>query len=92
MRDLKLIERLIESGEIHLKLTRDELFPLLGSPDDVGGTSRKFCFPCIWKYGEVQFVFPSARNATEATGQGLTYVYIDESEERDEPRFLPGPA
>jgi hypothetical protein len=86
--ELSHIERLIQSGAIRVGMTRAELFSLLGPPEDQGGTSRKYSFPSFYKYGEVQFVFPHCRNASDATQQGLTYVYIDDSESVDEPRYL----
>lgn len=69
-------------------MTRADIGSLLGPCDEEGGISRKYSFPSIYKYGEVQFVFPQCRNSSEAIQQGLVYVYIDESENIDEPRYL----
>jgi hypothetical protein len=38
-------------------MTRDELKAILGEPDDVGGTSRRYPKPAIWKYDELEFHF-----------------------------------
>ena len=86
---LAQIQTLIDAGRIRVGMTRKELFEILGVPDDEGGTSRKFKHPSIYKYGDVQFVFPQCRNSTELDSQGLLYVYLDEdSEHRDRPVFL----
>lgn len=42
---------------IQLGCTRAELITILGEPDDVGGTSRKYPTPAIWKYGDLEFHF-----------------------------------
>jgi hypothetical protein len=70
-------------------MTRGELRAVLGEPDDVGVTSRKYPVPCDWKYGDVEFVFPPARNRREADAHGLLYVYVDTGVEGvEEPIFL----
>ena len=61
---------------------------LRGAADEEGGTSRKYSHPSIYKYGDVQFVFPPCRNSSDAGEQGLSYAYIDESDEVDEPTYL----
>lgn len=86
--ELSHIEDLIQSSKIRVGMTRSELLALLGPSDEEGGTSRKYSHPSIYKYGDVQFVFPPCRNASDANQQGLTYAYIDESESVDEPRYL----
>jgi hypothetical protein len=42
---------------LRLGMTRDELKATLGEPDDVGGTSRKYPNPAIWKYSDLEFHF-----------------------------------
>ena len=42
---------------VRLGITRDELRAILGEPDDVGGTSRKYPNPAIWKYEDLEFHF-----------------------------------
>jgi hypothetical protein len=54
----------LESGEfggVHLGMSRAEVEGLFGPPDDVGGTSRRYRVPSIWKYGsfELHFQRPS---------------------------------
>lgn len=38
-------------------MSRDELKAALGEPDDVGGTSRRWRTPAIFKYADVEFHF-----------------------------------
>jgi O-acetyl-ADP-ribose deacetylase (regulator of RNase III) len=77
---LETIAALVKSGHIREGMTRAELRALLGDPDDVGGTSRKYREPSLWKYGEVEFAFPNARTAREAATHGLWLVYVDSFE------------
>ena len=37
--------------------TREELVRFLGQPDDVGGTSRKYKTPSVYKYDDLEFFF-----------------------------------
>jgi hypothetical protein len=86
---LEEISALLKSGHIQLGMTRQALEPLLGRPDEVGGVSRKYQIPSIIKYGDVQFVFPRARTESEIEGQGLLYVFVDDSvKDVSEPLFL----
>jgi hypothetical protein len=77
---LESISALVRAGQIREGMTRAELRALLGDPDDVGCTSRKYKEPSIWKYGEVEFAFPAARSAREAEAHGLWLVYVDSFE------------
>jgi hypothetical protein len=85
---LDAISDLIGNGRIRLGMTRAELHDLLGPPNEEGGASRKYTRPSIYKYGEVQFVFPGARSVQESESQGLLYVYVDDVDGVDEPVFL----
>jgi hypothetical protein len=86
---LDLVSGLIDSGQIRLGMSRQELQAILGAPDEVGGTSRKYKVDSIFKYGDVQFVFPPARTLAESESQGLRYVYVDEGmEEVGEPIYV----
>jgi hypothetical protein len=85
---LDAIEDLIGVGQIRLGMTRGELLGVLGPPNEEGGTSRKYKKPSIYKYGDVQFVFPSSRSAKESEAQGLLYVYVDDGDGVEEPLFL----
>ena len=40
-----------------LGMNREEVKGFLGAPDDVGGTSRKYPEPSIWKYGDIELHF-----------------------------------
>jgi hypothetical protein len=83
------ISDFIAQGHVRLGMTRAELHVILGPPDDEGGTSRKYRMPSIYKYGDVQFVFPGARSVEESGSQGLLYVYVDDNVDGvEEPLFL----
>jgi hypothetical protein len=82
------IERLIGMGELRTGMSRADLIAVLGAWEEEGGTSRKYPFPSIYKYGEAQFVFPPCRSASEADLQGLEYAYVDESDTEEEMRYL----
>jgi hypothetical protein len=78
---LDIVSNLIRGGQLRLGMTRQELETVLGVPTEVGGTSRKYLSPSIWKYGDVEFVFPVAKSVVESEGQGLLYVYVDDGVE-----------
>ena len=89
IRKLQLVSDAIDRGRIRLGMTRQELEGVLGVPDDVGGTSRKYRIPSIWKYGDVEFVFPGAQSLHYCKAQGLIYVYVDDGVEGvEEPIYL----
>jgi hypothetical protein len=44
-------------NRIRIGMTRDEVTAVLGPPDDVGGTSRKYRTPSIYKYGVIELHF-----------------------------------
>jgi len=44
-------------GEIHLGQREHDVAAILGEPDCVGGTSRKYRRPSIWKYGDIELFF-----------------------------------
>jgi len=48
-----------EISPVRLGLTREKIKALFGEPDAVGGTSRKYRTPSVWKYGELEFHFDS---------------------------------
>lgn len=54
---LKSLLRTGHFGNIKLGLDRNDVAQLLGKHDDVGGTSRKYSRPGIWKYGDVELFF-----------------------------------
>lgn len=54
------LKELIETGcfgPVRLGMNREEVESSLGAPDDVGGTSRKYRKPSIWKYGDIELHF-----------------------------------
>ena len=56
----KLFEQCWETGDfggVHLGMTHEEVRTILGEPNDMGGTSRKYRIPCIWKYGDIELFF-----------------------------------
>lgn len=57
-------------GPVTLGCPRSDLERHLGAPEDLGGTSRKVRRPTIWKYGDVEFCFPSP-------GDALDMIHID---------------
>jgi hypothetical protein len=86
---LDAVSDLIGKGQIKLGITRMELRGMLGPPDEEGGTSRKYKVSSIYKFGDIQFVFPDARTAMEAKAQGLLYIYVDDDLDGiEEPLFL----
>ncbi len=88
---LEAVADLIGQGRVRLGMSRSELHDLLGRPDQEGGTSRKYRTPSIYKYGDVQFVFPGAKSAADGESQGLLYAYVDDDVDGlDEPMFLLG--
>jgi hypothetical protein len=44
-------------AKIRVGMSREEVVAALGQPDDVGGTSRKYKTPSIYKYGEIELFF-----------------------------------
>ena len=60
MAETASLRHFLRTGElagIHLGLHEDEVAELLGKPDAVGGTSRKYRKPSLWKYGDIELVF-----------------------------------
>ena len=89
IKKLDMVSELISKGGILLGMTRKDLQIVLGQPDKEGGVSRKHKIPAIYKYGDIQFVFPAARTPLDGETQGLCYVYVDDDvEEVEEPIFL----
>ena len=84
---LESISALVKAGQIRRGMTRAELRTLLGEPDDIGGTSRKYKVPSIWKYGDVEFAFPMAKSPHQTESHGLHSVYVD-SYEGDQRPFV----
>ena len=87
-RRLGEINTLVAAGDIRLGMTRNQVRAVLGEPDDVGGTSRKYKIPCCWKYGDVEFFWPPARSATNAEQDSLELVMVDGLEGGPDPVIL----
>jgi hypothetical protein len=54
------LERFLRTGQLGdltPGMSRGQIHALLGDPDDVGGTSRKYRRPCIWLYGSIELCF-----------------------------------
>ena len=49
--------RTLKLGRIHLGQGASDVAAILGKPDYVGGASRKYRLPAIWKYGDIEFLF-----------------------------------
>lgn len=67
-------QQLIDDGQLRIGMLRAEVKALLGEPDKVGCTSRRYPTPSCFKYGEVELFFgPRA-------GDGLTMVFSEDAE------------
>jgi hypothetical protein len=88
-RRLDDIKNLVAEGAIHLGMTRDEVRAVLGEPDDVGGTSRRYKIPLIWKYGDVEFHWSAlARSSQQAAMDGLSLIMVDGWKDGPDPIIL----
>jgi hypothetical protein len=70
-------EQHIRSGRLRRGLTRNEVKALLGEPDAVGCTSRRYRTPSCYRYGDVQLFF-GLRAA-----DGLTMVFSEDENGED---------
>lgn len=59
-------------SKVRIGMTRDEVLGSLGPPDDVGGTSRKYRTPSVFRYGRTEIHFEPWK-----TGR-LNMVYIED--------------
>ncbi len=50
-------------GPVELGQSRAQVRASLGEPDDLGGTSRKYPEPAVWKYGSFELHFPPPKNS-----------------------------
>jgi hypothetical protein len=48
--------------KIRVGMSRQEVISVVGPPDDVGGTSRKYRQPSIFKYGRIELHFEPWKN------------------------------
>ncbi len=68
------LKDLIETGRfgsVRLGMNRAQVESSLGTPDEIGGTSRKYRKPSIWKYGDVELHFVPGADF-------LFLIYLDE--------------
>ncbi len=49
-------------GPIRLGMSRTQVRELLGDPDDIGGTSRKYRVPATWKYGDIELHYERGKD------------------------------
>lgn len=81
---------LIDSGKIHLGMTKADLRILLGPPHCWGSTSRKYREPCIWKYDNVEFWWLTKKYRVPYPGPPLTGVMSDTESHDSEHKLLLG--
>jgi hypothetical protein len=60
-----------EFGKVTLGLTRSKVKAILGEPDKMGITSRKYPTPSLWVYGDFEFSFQD-----EKDGGKLFYISL----------------
>jgi hypothetical protein len=48
---------MIDASKISANMTREEVREVFGEPEMVGGTSRKYRTPCVYRYGKIEFHF-----------------------------------
>jgi hypothetical protein len=53
---------MIDLSLLRADLSREDVIQLLGQPDDIGGTSRKYPTPRIYKYGDIELHFTPYKN------------------------------
>lgn len=51
------MEAMAGLAKVKIGMTRDEVVNILGQPDDMGGTSRKYKTPCVYLYGTIELHF-----------------------------------
>ena len=68
---------------LRLGMTRAELKAVIGEPDDVGGTSRRWRTPAIFRYADVEFHFDLGPQGTLS----LIYQERDGIPERSIPQL-----
>lgn len=54
------LERFLRTGnlgDLTPGMSREQVRSLLGEPDAMGGTSRKYRRPCVWLYGSIELYF-----------------------------------
>ena len=44
-------------SRVSVGMTRDEVVAALGPPDDMGGTTRKYRTPRVYRYGRIEVYF-----------------------------------
>ena len=69
------------TAKVRVGMTREEVITALGPPDDVGGGSRKYPVPSVWKYGDVELHFINSRYDAEGRGYSwpgpLVFIYME---------------
>jgi hypothetical protein len=60
MMDPIYLSEFLQSGRLNglqVGMTQEQVLQTLGEPEDVGGTSRKYRKPSVWKYGNLELFF-----------------------------------
>lgn len=69
---LNKIQTLIDTKQIYINMPLQEFFDLLGTPDQIGNTTRKYKIPSLFKYQNIEFAFTPAKYKSQP--QFLWYV------------------
>lgn len=75
---LARIALLIEQNKLRIGMLRDDIVKILGEPDDVGMTSRKYKVPSIWLYGDIEFHFIPVTSHHHIDESYLFMIYREE--------------
>ena len=54
---LKEFLRTLKLGKIHLGMHEDDVTAILGKPDFLGGSTRKYRKPSLWAYGNIELIY-----------------------------------
>ena len=77
--------------KIQKGMTREQIVTILGQPDAMGITSRKYTTPSIYVYGDTKLWFESWKNGKlYSFWDWQNHKYFDETEEQKQIRFLVG--
>ena len=68
--------------KLRIGMTRQEVVSILGEPDEIGGSSKKYQAPSIFKYGEIELHFEQSthgelRRIYMENGRGLGITLLE---------------